>query len=145
MADFDAPLTEADQKWPYWPTNQVNSACREAGINAVNLEGGYGGDCVHFCNYIDADHIYDPDNLDNNTNAYCIDGYDFYEKFVLSWTVDNITYDACQTLCVPAGEPLKYVSRTPVHHMYMLRDAWSNTEYTSEYAQDSSFWTDEYK
>ena len=29
--------------------------------------------------------------------------------------------------------------------MYMLRDAWSSTNYESEYAFDSSFWTDDYR
>lgn len=112
-------------------------------MNATDLEGGYGGDCLHLCNYEDADSIYDPNNEDNNTNAYCIDGYDFSEKFI---TVSNkYSKDVCQTICVPSGENPKYVSQTPAHHMYMLRDAWSETEYDSEYAFDSSFWTDEYR
>jgi hypothetical protein len=108
-----------------------------------DVEGGYGNDCLHLCNWEDAEHIYDPDSLDNNTNAYCEDGYDLHENFVQyssQWEMD-----VCQTICVPTGEELVYETRTVDYHMYMLRDPWSNTGYESEYDFDSNFWTDDYK
>lgn len=129
-------------EWPYYPENHVTSACREAGVNVTELEGGYGGDCLHLCNYEDAEHVYDPDGLDNNTNAYCIDGYDYSEKFVKF--SDAFQLDICQSICVPSGEEPYYVSQTVDYHMYMLRDPWSQTEYSSDYDFDSEFWTEDY-
>ena len=138
LADRDASLVAADKEYPYWPTNHVESACREAGANATDIEGGYGGDCIHFCNYEDADEVYDPNNEDDNTNAYCIEGYDYSEKYMFEYVLDASwdaeSLDVCQTICVPTGESLKYVSQKPAHYMYMLRDAWSETHYDSDYA-----------
>lgn len=120
------------------------TACREAGINGTDIEGGYGGDCIHICNYENADDIYDPDNEDNNTNAYCVDGYDFSEKYIIH--SGKYSLDVCQTICLPSGQSAEYKSQTTIgHRMYMLRDAWSETQYESEYAFDSSFWTDDFK
>lgn len=84
LKDYSAPVSDSEKTYPYWPINHVQTACREAGVNATDIEGGYGGDCLHLCNHENADHIYDPLDLDNNTNAYCIEGYDLYENFVAS-------------------------------------------------------------
>jgi hypothetical protein len=108
LKNSTAELEDFETEYPYYPANHVTSACREAGVDATELEGGYGGDCLHLCNYEDAEHVYDAEGLDNNTNAYCIDGYDYSEKFIMyspTWELD-----ICQSICVPTGEEAYYVS-----------------------------------